>query len=94
MICSGNRPSFLSDIALSIRPSFRDGTSLTIHSYPNPTHPIQDQESDPSRSFINTAALPYNSLDENYRPPTPTVDPYLYPLRLDNQRINHPTPQL
>ena len=32
------------------------------------------------------AELPYHSLDENYRTPSP--DPYHHPLRLDNQTTN------
>ena len=43
-------------------------------------------------SAFVTADFPYHTLQENSRPPTP--DPCHYPLRLDNQLINHPRQDL
>ena len=41
---------------------------------------------------MTTVGLPYTSLDKNSTPPS--LDPYHYPLRLDNHLFNHPRQDL
>ena len=88
---SESLPSSLSDFPVSLRPSFGIETSFTVHSYPI-SHLIRDQESKSSLSAVNPTDLPYRTLEENSRPPTP--DLYHYPVRLDSQMINHPRQDL
>ena len=84
---SENLPSSLSGNPISLRPSSGIESSFTVHLYPISTHLVGDQESVSSLSAINPTHLPYRTLEENSRPPTP--GPYRFPLRLDNQIIIH-----
>ena len=78
----------LSDIPISLRLSSGIEMSFPVHSYPRPTHLIEDQEPVSSLSAISHTDLPYHMLEENISPPT--LNLYHYPLRLDNQIKNHP----
>ena len=73
---------------LSFIPTSGFETSHTVHSYPRSIQIIGDIETPSLLSNPNTADLPYHTLDENSRPPTP--EHYNYPLLLDNQIIYHP----
>ena len=84
---SENLPSCLSDIPISLRPS--SGIEVfTFHSYPRSTHLIGNHESVSPLSVFNPTDLQYHKLEENSRPPTSDLHPF--PLRLDNQMLNHP----
>ena len=85
---SENLPSSFFDIPISLKPPSGIGTSFTVHSYPRSTHLVGDQESLSSLSATNTIDLPNHTHRKISRPPTP--DLYHYPLRLDNQKSNHP----
>ena len=61
---------------------------LALFTYPRSNHLIGDQQSVCSLSAIDTSDLPYHTLEEISRPPTP--DLFHYPLRFDNQKLNHP----
>ena len=78
-----NLTSSLSDIPLSMRPFSGIETSSTVRAQPRITHLYRDQESVSFLSANNTADLPDHTLKESSRPPT--LDPYPYSLRLDNQ---------
>ena len=56
---------------------------FAVHSNTEASHLIGDQKTVSSPTAINTAELPYPSLDEHSGPPT--FDPYHYPLLLDFQ---------
>ena len=79
----------LFNFPLFSRPSSSIETSFTVHSYLNSTRLVGDQKTDFSLSVINAAGFPNQSLIKKSRPPTP--DLYQYPLRLDNEMINHST---
>ena len=80
----------LFDPLVSVRPSIGLETSFTVHSYTKSTQFIEDQESASSVSAINTAELPYSSMDKNSR--SPESDPDHCPLLiLDSQKTNHPS---
>ena len=76
----------LAVIPLSLRFTSGNETSLTILQYPRSTHLTRDPESVYSLCVLDTADLPYQTLEENFRPLTP--DPYHYPMRRDNQIKN------
>ena len=89
---SENHPSSLSDIPISLRPSSGIENSFAVHSFSRYTHLSGDQKSVSSLSAINLTELPYHTLEENSKPPTP--DLYDSPLRLDNQIFIHPEQNL
>ena len=85
------------DVPLPLRRSSDIQTLFTVHSYPKSSHLVADQESLSSLLFsslsaTNTADLPYHTLEENSKPPSP--DPYHYQLKLANQIITHPRQDL
>ena len=79
---------FFSDIPVSVTHSSGFEIPLTVHSYPRSTSLPGDQEAVSFLSAITSAHLPYHTLEENSRPPTP--DPYHQPLRLDKWKFIHP----
>ena len=81
---SENLSSFLFHNPFSMKSSGIE-TSCTVHSNSSSTHLIWDLEAVFSLSAINTADLPYHTLEEKSRSPTPEL--YFYPLSFDNQMI-------
>ena len=89
---SGNLPSSLSAIPISLRPSSGSEITYTVHSYPGSTHLNGDQEFVASPNAMNPSDLPYHTVEENSRPPSSDI--YKWSLRLGIQLINHPRQDL